>query len=135
MRPYRPSETWKWVLGVAGLLVWKAPGAFLMQQKDRVGPGTLVVSTDDPIRAVCWFYKRDDVFLVGNPGGLAYGLGYPDSRKRLLTVDQFRDLIHDSRRTKRVVFITKTDAYDYYRQRLPEPSFERKNSRFVFAQY
>jgi 4-amino-4-deoxy-L-arabinose transferase len=177
IRLYGPSESWKWVLGVAGLLLWgvisatavkvralgprlviccvapalslfsaqflmpelsierKAPGEFLTQQKDRVGPGTVVVSTDDPVRAVCWFYKRDDVFLVGDPGELAYGLGYPDSRKRLLTVDEFRDLIHDSRGKKHVVFITKTDAYPYYRRELPEPSFERKNSRFVFAQY
>jgi hypothetical protein len=104
-----------------------------MQQKDRVGPGTVVVSTNDPVRGGCWFYKCDDVFLVGNPRELAYGLGYPDSRKRHLTVDQFGDLIHDNRGKKRVVLIKKTDTYDYYRQKVPEPSLEHKNSRFVFA--
>jgi 4-amino-4-deoxy-L-arabinose transferase len=175
--PYSPSETWKWLVGVAGLIVWsgisaaaaktrdstrkvalcciapvlfllsaqflmpdrsierKAPGAFLVQQQDKVGPDTLVLSTDDPVRAVCWFYKRADVFLIGDPGELTYGIHYPDSRSRLLTLDQFRELIHENRGKKRVVFITRTDAYDHYRRQVPAPSFEIKNSRFVFAQY
>jgi 4-amino-4-deoxy-L-arabinose transferase len=177
IRIYGPHETWKWVLGAAGLLVWsgtsaasakiggstrklafccaapvllllsvhflmpessmarKAPGEFLLRQRDKIGPGTLLVSTDDPVRAVCWFYKRDDVFLVGDPGELRYGIHYPDSRSRLLTVDQLRELIRENRGKNRVVFITKTDDYEEYRRWLPEPSYESKNSRFVFAHY
>jgi 4-amino-4-deoxy-L-arabinose transferase len=113
----------------------KAPGEFLLSQQHKVGPDTLIVSTDDPVRAVCWFYKRNDVFLVGDPGELTYGVRYPDSRSRRLTLDQFRDLIRENRGKKRLVFITKTDTYDDYRRQVPEPSFEYKNSRFVFARY
>lgn len=113
----------------------KAPGEFLSRHLERIRPDTIVVSADDPIRAVCWFFKRSDVYLVGNPGELTYGLQYPDSRHRLLTVEQLRRLIKENSGKKQVILIARRDAYQEYRREIPKPLFEDHNSRFVFAQF
>ncbi len=55
----------------------KAPAEFLRQNWHRVRPGTTLVSDNYLVSAVCWSYKRRDVFLLGRGGELAYGLGYP----------------------------------------------------------
>jgi putative transposase len=52
--------------------------------------------------------KSPALFQCPYVWGLAYGLGYPDSRKHQLMVDQFRNLIYLDRGKKRAVFITKT---------------------------
>jgi hypothetical protein len=67
----------------------KAPGALLLRNASRVQPETVLVSLEDPLRAVCWFYKRSDVFQLGGGGELAYGMAYPDGRHRLLDEAQF----------------------------------------------
>jgi 4-amino-4-deoxy-L-arabinose transferase len=113
----------------------KAPGEFLSRHLERIRPDTMVVSSDDPIRAVCWFFKRQDVFLVGSPGELTYGLQYPDSRHRLLTVEQLRRLIEENSGKKQVILIARSDAYQEYRKQIPKPLFEDHNSRFVFVQF
>jgi hypothetical protein len=61
----------------------KAPGEFLRQNRHRVRPDTTLVSDNYLASAVCWCYKRRDVFLLGRSGELAYGLGYDDFGKQL----------------------------------------------------
>ena len=73
----------------------KAPGALLLRNASRVQPETMLVSLEDPLRAVCWFYKRSDVFQLGGGGELTYGMDYPDGRHRLLDDDGFPQLVND----------------------------------------
>jgi 4-amino-4-deoxy-L-arabinose transferase len=176
LRAYGPSETWKWVVGAAGLMAWsgllaysvrllnfkkqillyaaapflfmfsahfimpdlsrdiKAPGEFLLSHANRVRPDSVLVANDME-RAVCWFYRRDDVYLLGNGGELSYGLSYDDSGHRRLAVGQLKKLIEDSHAEKEVVLITDTEDYSRYRPLLPKPIFEDIDGRFVFAQF
>jgi 4-amino-4-deoxy-L-arabinose transferase len=113
----------------------KAPGEFLSRHLERITPDTIVVSSDDPVRAVCWFFKCSDVYLIVDPGELSYGLQYPGSRHRLLTVDQLRRLIEENSGKKRVILIARSDAYEEYRREIPKPLFEDHDIRFVFAQF
>lgn len=112
----------------------KAPGELLLRNFNRIRPDTILV-TNDLARAVCWFYKRDDVYLLEIGGELTYGLGYDKSRHRLLTVGQLRKLIAEMEGEKQVVFITETEHYSRYRSLLPKPVFEDIDGRFVFAQF
>ena len=55
------------------LLERKAPGLLLAEQTKRVTRHTLIVSDSGVIRAVSWYLKRDDVYLIAG-GELTYGL-------------------------------------------------------------
>jgi 4-amino-4-deoxy-L-arabinose transferase len=53
----------------------KAPGDLLIRNADRVTPETVLVSLEDPLRAVCWYYRRSDVFQLGGGGELILWIG------------------------------------------------------------
>ncbi|WP_319406310.1 phospholipid carrier-dependent glycosyltransferase [uncultured Desulfosarcina sp.] len=114
----------------------KAPGALLLRNAARVLPETVLVSLEDPLRAVCWFYKRSDVFQLGAAGELAYGFGYPDGSHRLLDEATFIRLIH-GHAPGRVVLVGKSKHYRNWKDRLPPPIFEDTSGPggYVFAQY
>ncbi len=113
----------------------KAPGKFLLSQADRIQPDTILVSDHRLLRAVCWFYKRKDVLLLNSGGELAYGLGYDDSRHRLLDLDQLKKLLTKSHGKHPVILITEARRYEKYRSLLPQPIFEQIGNRFVFVQF
>ncbi len=115
----------------------KAPGEFLRRQSSRIQPDSLLVSDKDIIRAVCWFYKRTDVYQLKKGGELKYGLSYPDAVQRLLDPEQFRALAIKYRGTGRLILVAKTRRFKSWRQQLPPPLFEDSNGEqgFVFVQY
>jgi 4-amino-4-deoxy-L-arabinose transferase len=114
----------------------KAPGALLLKNASRVQPETILVSLENPLRAVCWFYKRSDVFQLGGGGELSYGLDHPEGRHRLLDDTQFTRLVHDHGRG-RVVLVGKFKHYLNWKKKLPPPIFEESSGPggYVFAQY
>jgi 4-amino-4-deoxy-L-arabinose transferase len=131
----------------------KAPGEFLRQNWHRVCPDTTLVSDNYLASAVCWCYKRRDVFLLGRGGELAYGLGYDDSKQRLLDIERLRELITDpaiycgaNRLTPPslwrgspgkgcITLIIRTKLYAEYGGLLPKPVFEDVGHGFVFAEF
>jgi 4-amino-4-deoxy-L-arabinose transferase len=113
----------------------KAPAAFLLRHLDRIKPGTILVSDDDPVRAVCWFYKRSDVYMLEDSGELAYGLGYDDSKNRLLNIGQFRDLVGTTSGKGNVILIMKIGRFSEYNPLIPKPSFKDMDAGFGFAQF
>lgn len=113
----------------------RSPSEFLMRQVSRVRPDTVLVSDNNVIKAVCWCYKRDDSYLLGNPGELRYGLSYHDSKGRQLDVDQFRQLIAKTSRNNAVILITRPKIYKKFKDAIPKPEFEDTNGAFVFVQF
>ena len=113
----------------------KSPGEFLRHNRYRVHPDTMLVSDNDLASSICWCYKRSDVFILGRTGELTHGLGYNDSKQRLLDFDQFRELITKDLGKEHVVLITNNRRYMEYKQQLPKPVFENISSRFVFVEY
>ena len=114
----------------------KAPGALLLRNANRVTPKTTLVSLEDPLRAVCWFYRRSDVFQLGHGGELAYGLSYPEGRQRLLDARQFRALV-DAHASGGVILVGKARHYRHWKEKLPTPFYEDTSgpAGYVFAQY
>ena len=115
----------------------KAPGAFLLKNVHKIQTDTMLVADEDPMGAVCWFYKRDDVYLLEGGGEVSYGLNYEDAKYRSLNLKQFKDLVLQNAEKGRVVLIAKSRKYMRWKQNLPEPLYEDSNGKggYVFAQY
>ncbi len=111
----------------------KTPGAFLMEHAGRVLPGTVIVSDYSPVQAVCWYYKRQDVYLLGNTGELTYGVLQPDAAFRLLTVEKLKGVINENRRN--LVLVARKNNYQKWKADLPAPVFIDSNGQFVFVAY
>ena len=107
-----------------------------MRNSHRISPETILVSDNQAVSAVCWFYNRDDVYLFKNGGELSYGLKYDNPKgPRLLTMGRFNRLIRKSTGNNRVVLMINIGRYLRSKHLIPEPAFEDIDSGFVFAQF
>jgi len=109
------------------------PGDFLLRHADRISPDTTLVSDNYLVSAVCWFYKRSDVYLLGKPGELDYGVSRAPEKNRLLTLDQFRELV--AQPSRRITLITLEKRYRHDKPQLPQPGFVDSGHGFVFVQF
>ncbi len=174
---YSRPETWKWILGAAGLLTMsflfflagkannvqkkilfctmapmlfmfsghfilpekinaaRSPGTFLMRHAQKVHPGTPLVSDDHLTYDVCWYYKRNNVFLVYSGGEFAYGIRRDDSKHRLLQREEFEGFVKKHTGKKRVTLVTDIKRFEWYKSILGRPAFVYTDGIFVFAQY
>ncbi|MDA8163601.1 MAG: phospholipid carrier-dependent glycosyltransferase [Desulfobacteraceae bacterium] len=113
----------------------KAPGPLLQRHLPEITPETLIISDGEPVQAVCWFFRRDDVDLLVDAGELGYGLHYPAARHRLLDPAAARRLI-DRNRGRAVLVATASD-YQRWKASLP-PAASEDNSGpegYVFVKY
>ncbi|MGB5421476.1 MAG: phospholipid carrier-dependent glycosyltransferase [Desulfobacterales bacterium] len=113
----------------------KAPGSFLLSHAAMVGPDTIFVVDASVIRAVCWFYRTESVYLIGGLNEFAYGLSYDDARQRHLSTGQFIRMIDKNRGADRLILICKAKEYRRLKPHLPEPTFEKIGGGFVFIRY
>lgn len=115
----------------------KAPGEFLLRQTHRMRPDTILVSDESLLGAVCWFYRRSNVFLVGDPGELGYGIRSDGLRDRLLDLEELKKLVSENLGTGRVTLIANVRDYKDWKRNLPAPIFEDSNGnrRYIFAQF
>jgi 4-amino-4-deoxy-L-arabinose transferase len=121
----------------------KAPERILLQHSNLVRPGTILVADEDLVGAVCWFYKRNDVYLLAGGGELMYGLKYNDSKDRLLTLHNFNTLV--KKNPGCIVSVFDFQRYQSLKGKLPKPLFLETNIEhtydilpkdgFVFASY
>jgi len=114
----------------------RAPGRLLELHLSRVTPKAILVSNDNVVRAVCWFFKRDDVKLLDPVGELAYGLDHDDTRPgRLLSVDRLNDMIRENAGKRPVILVLIKEHYKSHADRLPPPIFMDTDNHFVFAEF
>ncbi|NOX33145.1 MAG: phospholipid carrier-dependent glycosyltransferase [Deltaproteobacteria bacterium] len=111
----------------------KCPGALIQRNINRINKNTLVFSPSEPVRAVCWFLKRDDIFML-DKGELDYGLGQKDSGTRLTGYEQFYRLAQKNKGKQRIALVIDQRAYTRIKQRLPVPVFldSSGNDGFMF---
>jgi len=118
------------------LIEKKAPIDFLSQYKDRISQSTILVSDNYLTPAVCWCYKRNDVFLLDKAGEFAYGLQNDDpSKHRLININCLKELITKDTGKEHIILITSTKRYMEYKQKLPKPVLENIDCGFVFAEF
>ncbi len=115
----------------------KVPGPLLVRNADRVLSGYTIVSHKDLTPAVCWFYKRDDVYHLKGSDELMYGLTYNDAAGRMLTRDMLQGLMLQSSERGSIILVLKAWSFAEITRDLPPPIYKDSNGRdgFVFAQY
>lgn len=112
----------------------KAPESFLTSNARIILPGSILVSDDYVGPAVCWFFKRSDILLVGEGGELKYGLtNYPDAAGRLLSVEKLSELTANSGRD--IVLIVDIDRFNKFKDALPPAETTRIDNGFVMLRY
>jgi 4-amino-4-deoxy-L-arabinose transferase len=111
----------------------KAPEEFLLTHASRVRPDDILVADHNMVHAVCWYYRRSDVYLLA-PGELAYGLNYADARHRLLSLSQLNDLIKNAG-GRHVLIVARDKRYANYEGKIPEPIYKDARQEFVFAEF
>jgi 4-amino-4-deoxy-L-arabinose transferase len=111
----------------------RAPGAFLLSHQSKVFPDTIIVSDQKPFQAVCWFFKRNNLYLFENSGEVRYGIGYEDSKHRLLDMNGLQELIASKSGT--ILLIVSAQRYDKIEKFLPMPVESDSNGRIVMAWY
>ena len=114
----------------------RTPGKILERNLSRVTPDAILVSNDNVVRAVCWFFKRDDVKLLEKVGELTYGLKHDDNKPgKFLSVDALKELIRENAGKRPVILVLIQDHYKDYKDQLPPPIFTDIDNHFVFAVY
>jgi 4-amino-4-deoxy-L-arabinose transferase len=123
------------VLVPGAVLAGKAPMAFLARHRAEVPAGTILVSGEEPLTAVCFLFGRDDVRILGNPGELAYGLSFPDAASRHLDPARTAELIRAN--PGRVALAARLRNYRRWQRDLPPPrTLDTSGPRgYVFATY
>ena len=97
----------------------KAPGLLISRHASNITPDTVILSGEEVVRAVCWYLKRDDIYLVERAGELQYGLDYPDSSHRKLNPVQAGILIQKHK--GKTILIAGHDEYSRWQPFLPPP--------------
>ena len=106
-------------------LAAKFPGRLLANYRRDIGPHTLIVSDEETVRAVCWYFKSSHVYLLGDTGELYYGLEFKDSAGRLLSLDAFTKMIDHHRGN--VVLVARSENIKDWKGRLPPPESKKSS--------
>jgi 4-amino-4-deoxy-L-arabinose transferase len=115
----------------------QSPGSFFETNQSMVTADTILASSGPPVGAVCWSFKRRDVYVVEGGGELDYGLSWSDSRHRQLSLDALRALIETQKGAHPVVVIADAKRFDKWKEKLPVPKdVKSDNSQdYVMARY
>ncbi|MEZ6131729.1 MAG: phospholipid carrier-dependent glycosyltransferase [Planctomycetaceae bacterium] len=106
----------------------------LESDQHLIQPDTIIVANLKTVHAVCYVYKRDDVYLLNDQGELQYGLSYPEAQHRLLDTTQLCTMIKQ-RGSQRVYLSLRSDPEDPFREELPVPDSQRQWHNIWFAVY
>ena len=114
----------------------RTPGGLLERNLSRVTPDAVLVSNDNVLRAVCWFFKRDDAKVLEKAGEFTYGLKHDDNRPgKFLSVAAFKDTLRENAGKRPVILVLTRDHYENYTDQLPAPVFTDADNHFVFVVY
>jgi 4-amino-4-deoxy-L-arabinose transferase len=95
----------------------KMPAGFLSRHAPEVSADTIIITDEDAAAAVCWYLKRDDVYVLGEAGELSYGFDYEKS-ERHIDADKVASII--SRFPGNVVLIAGAAMLERMEEHLPQ---------------
>lgn len=100
----------------------KSPERALRQLRRQLPPGAIVVSHRGIAHAVAWSWEKPDLLLAVSEGEFDYGLTYPESKQRCLSVADYQGLLRRADRPP-VVYVSREKSMTYLApdQREPEP--------------
>jgi 4-amino-4-deoxy-L-arabinose transferase len=74
-----------------------AHGDFINGQSKYITRDTAVMAYQDIMGAVCWYLKRDDIYIYGKPGELEYSLKQPEFQSRFISKEKAAVFINEKR--------------------------------------
>lgn len=98
-----------------------APSPLFHLGKHPIRPDAVVIADQEAAAAACWCLGRDDVYVLGSPGELKYGLSYQDARDRRLRLPAAVRLILHHRGN--VALIIRSDRADKLLSKMPRPVY------------
>ena len=108
---------------IPGMILQKNdPGRLLAKNQTRIRPDAVVISCQEAVSAVCWYLKRDVIYLLKSAGELTYGLTYQDAVGRLLDLGAAASLIDQN--GGRAVVISKAKGINELHNVLPIPAYQ-----------
>ncbi len=112
----------------------KAPEVFLEQLVPEIASTDRIVADGGIVRAVCWSWKRDDLYLL-SAGELDYGLNQPEGRSRRVDLAEVRKMIEAQPGT--VVLVASRKTFSKWQKELPTPAQIRQDGAdgVVVARY
>lgn len=112
------------------------PRELIASHAGGINADTVLIADADEAPAVCWFLKRNDIFVVEDRGELSYGLMRSASRDRFVPMDRLGEFIRRHTAAGREVVLIEEEA-DYRRWRcdLPSPREEDAREGFVFVAF
>ena len=113
----------------------KMPGDFLSSHSKQISPDTIIISDNYLTPAVCWFYQRDDIYVLDRSGEFTYGFSYDDAEHKLVAIDKFADFIIHNSKGRTIVLITRNKRFESYHRMLPNPTNELREGGFVIAEF
>ena len=113
----------------------KMPGEFITSHSKQIRPDTIIISDNYLTPAVCWFYKRDDVYMLDRAGEFTYGFSYDGTKHKLVALEEFAAFIKQNSKGREVVLITSEKRYKSYHKMLPNPANEVREYGFVMAEF
>ncbi len=97
---------WAYNLAIPNLVLnVKSPEKMLRANQWRVTPETIIVSYKNLLSSICWYYKRDNLYVYGKGGELSYGLSKPEAAGRFLNNEDLIKLIQQPNRGKILVIV------------------------------
>jgi len=103
----------------------KCPGGILQRNRTTIGQDDVILSDEQSITAVCWHLRRNNVYVLGPPGELAYGFKYQDAQMRLIGLDSAIEFIQQHR--GKTVLIARAKNYNQWRDKLPPAPVQDQN--------
>lgn len=116
---------------------YTAPGDFLLANSNGVSKDTVIVSDHSMSRSACWFFNRNDIYLVFSANELTYGINYDDeSKKRLLKDADFKTMTK-KHKGNLVLILTKKHYLEYIEEEkyLPPPEKVVIKGKYAFCKY
>jgi 4-amino-4-deoxy-L-arabinose transferase len=102
-------------------IISKSPGILLRRNKDHIDKNIILISDEATAGAACWYFKRDDIYILGAPGELDYGLNREEAKNRLLSPEKARKIIIEHK--NEVILTARTRNLNKWENLLPEPVF------------
>jgi len=113
----------------------KAPGDFFLLHASEIEAAPILISDNYSTGALCWFSRRNDIYLLESYGEFGYGLNSPEAQDRRVIFERFRKIVENISRRKRILLVLDTDRYLEYQPHLPPPRSVTIGDGFVLAEF
>ncbi|WP_457551457.1 phospholipid carrier-dependent glycosyltransferase [Desulfobacula sp.] len=113
-------------------LMRKCPGQLIERNLSKIDKNSLIFSPSSPIRAVNWYLKRDDVFML-NRGELGYGLSQKGYEHRAVSYEHLNKLAREKSRTRKIIFIVYLRDWSRIKKNFPKPVYMDSSGNDGFA--